>query len=165
MARLRRRRRALKSAGLGLSLLFAVMWCASIPWAWVVGRTSGTNTTLYTFHCYIGGGSLGADSDFVASPIPFSWRVASEDLRLRRSPRMDMRWRPYWVRISNSVRSTRRAWRIILPLWIPFLLCAAPTALILWRDRRRSLPGHCGKCGYDLTGNVSGVCPECGDRI
>lgn len=23
-------------------------------------------------------------------------------------------------------------------------------------------PGHCQSCGYDLTGNVSGVCPECG---
>ncbi len=23
-------------------------------------------------------------------------------------------------------------------------------------------PGHCVECGYDLTGNVSGVCPECG---
>jgi hypothetical protein len=23
-------------------------------------------------------------------------------------------------------------------------------------------PGHCPHCGYDLTGNVSGVCPECG---
>ena len=22
--------------------------------------------------------------------------------------------------------------------------------------------GHCPACGYDLTGNVSGVCPECG---
>ena len=26
-----------------------------------------------------------------------------------------------------------------------------------WRD-----PRYCVKCGYDLTGNVSGVCPECG---
>ena len=25
-------------------------------------------------------------------------------------------------------------------------------------------PSHC-RCGYDLTGNVSGVCPECGERI
>ena len=24
---------------------------------------------------------------------------------------------------------------------------------------------HCRKCGYDLTGNVSGVCPECGEAI
>ncbi len=23
-------------------------------------------------------------------------------------------------------------------------------------------PVHCGRCDYDLTGNVSGVCPECG---
>ena len=24
---------------------------------------------------------------------------------------------------------------------------------------------HCLHCGYDLTGNVSGVCPECGELI
>lgn len=24
---------------------------------------------------------------------------------------------------------------------------------------------QCRKCGYNLTGNVSGVCPECGERI
>ena len=26
----------------------------------------------------------------------------------------------------------------------------------------RIAPGHCRACGYDLTGNVSGRCPECG---
>jgi hypothetical protein len=26
-------------------------------------------------------------------------------------------------------------------------------------------PTHCGKCGYNLTGNVSGICPECGWKI
>lgn len=26
-------------------------------------------------------------------------------------------------------------------------------------------PQHCGRCGYDLTGNVSGGCPECGRRL
>ena len=31
-------------------------------------------------------------------------------------------------------------------------------------DGHRVLPGHCRKCGYDLTGNVSGVCPECGTK-
>ncbi|MHC4442946.1 MAG: hypothetical protein ACYTF1_02885 [Planctomycetota bacterium] len=25
--------------------------------------------------------------------------------------------------------------------------------------------GICEKCGYDLTGNTSGVCPECGEKI
>lgn len=26
-------------------------------------------------------------------------------------------------------------------------------------------PRHCGQCGYDLTGNTSGTCPECGWSI
>jgi hypothetical protein len=25
--------------------------------------------------------------------------------------------------------------------------------------------GHCTECGYDLTGNVSGTCPECGNQL
>lgn len=29
----------------------------------------------------------------------------------------------------------------------------------------RLKPGHCYGCGYDLTGNVSGICPECGEPI
>ncbi len=38
----------------------------------------------------------------------------------------------------------------------------------LWRVKQmpapnRYPPGHCRKCGYDLTGNESGTCPECGD--
>lgn len=38
--------------------------------------------------------------------------------------------------------------------------------LIVWglsRRLRKPIPlGHCQKCGYDLTGNTSGTCPECG---
>lgn len=26
-------------------------------------------------------------------------------------------------------------------------------------------PGHCKKCGYNLTGNVSGICSECGTSV
>ena len=39
-----------------------------------------------------------------------------------------------------------------------------PTALIWWLDRRRPAPGNC-RCGYDLTGNTSGRCPECGANL
>ncbi len=31
--------------------------------------------------------------------------------------------------------------------------------------RRRPPPNHCQSCGYNLTGNVSGVCPECGESV
>ncbi len=51
---------------------------------------------------------------------------------------------------------------IRVPLWIPVVLLGAPTAWLWWRDRRRVPAGCCAACGYDLTGNVSGRCPECG---
>ena len=30
---------------------------------------------------------------------------------------------------------------------------------------RPPLEGECQKCGFDLTGNESGVCPECGREV
>jgi hypothetical protein len=35
------------------------------------------------------------------------------------------------------------------------------------RDRRaeRFYRGQCLTCGYSLTGNISGVCPECGTQV
>jgi hypothetical protein len=40
---------------------------------------------------------------------------------------------------------------------------ALPAALLIASlGRRRRRPGTCRRCGYNLTGNVSGVCPECG---
>ena len=52
---------------------------------------------------------------------------------------------------------------LAIPLWIPALLAGIPT-FVLWRRHRRIPPGHCQACRYDLTGNTSGVCPECGTR-
>ena len=49
-------------------------------------------------------------------------------------------------------------WFVAAVLLAPPAACAASA----WRGRRRRKPGRCRSCGYDLTGNVSGVCPECG---
>ena len=38
-----------------------------------------------------------------------------------------------------------------------------PLAIILARHRRRH--NLCPTCGYDLTGNVSGRCSECGEAV
>ena len=51
---------------------------------------------------------------------------------------------------------------VVIPLWLPLVVVTIPTAILLYRDRRRIPPGHCQKCGYNLTGNTSGRCPECG---
>jgi len=55
------------------------------------------------------------------------------------------------------------------PIWltVPALLAYPAIAFIRgplrrWRWRRK---GCCRNCGYDLTGNTSGVCPECGKPI
>ena len=53
-----------------------------------------------------------------------------------------------------------------IPLWPLPALTTIPAGLLWWRHRRqRFLPGHCGRCGYDLVGNVSGKCPECGAAV
>lgn len=53
---------------------------------------------------------------------------------------------------------------LVLPLWIPFLVLALPTGWLFYLDRR-AVPGHCPKCRYDLRGNTTTVCPECGHAV
>jgi hypothetical protein len=54
--------------------------------------------------------------------------------------------------------------RLRIPLLPLLIVLAAATAFLWYRDRPMP-PGHCTRCGYDLTGNVSGICPECGVPI
>ena len=71
--------------------------------------------------------------------------------------------------VGNPGATTPTAFTIVTaPHWGLGLAAAVPPALLLFRwhrRRRRPLAGHCRSCGYDLTGNVSGVCPECGDTL
>jgi membrane protein implicated in regulation of membrane protease activity len=47
----------------------------------------------------------------------------------------------------------------------PFFAIILLILMILWRRMKPRPPGHCQNCGYDLTGNVSGRCPECGEPV
>lgn len=70
----------------------------------------------------------------------------------------------FWTRDRGSAAAWAGAFARdtgILPLWLLLCLAVAATGFLWWRNR--APVGHCGKCGYDLTGNVSGRCPECGD--
>lgn len=42
---------------------------------------------------------------------------------------------------------------------------AALAAAWFFHRKARVRPGHCPKCEYNLTGNTTGVCPECGKEI
>ena len=51
---------------------------------------------------------------------------------------------------------------LLLPLWLPFLALLLPTLWLWRRDRRKPRPGFCPVCDYNLTGNTTARCPECG---
>lgn len=53
----------------------------------------------------------------------------------------------------------------IVPCWLAAVVTVAFPAVRLRNVFRRRRVGHCTDCGYDLTGNVSGVCPECGTKV
>jgi len=59
----------------------------------------------------------------------------------------------------------RTTW-VAFPLWLStallVLFCLLPVIQGPLRRRYRRRMGSCMYCGYDLTGNTSGRCPECG---
>ncbi len=75
--------------------------------------------------------------------------------------------RPYWL-ISSAFDADHwprcslapRDRYIVVPLWLPASALLSLGAY-LWFAGRQHRPGYC-RCGYDLTGNTSGRCPECG---
>jgi len=52
-------------------------------------------------------------------------------------------------------------WQWSVPLWV-----IALSMIVVWRYTHTPFdPRGCRKCSYNLTGNTSGVCPECGTVI
>lgn len=52
-------------------------------------------------------------------------------------------------------------WAIMIVGWVPFASCVIRST---GRHSRRTVHPTC-HCGYNLTGNVSGRCPECGTEV
>lgn len=67
------------------------------------------------------------------------------------------------VRAVLCVLLRAAAWQYVLN----FFHIALPVlaAWVILRFFRQVPEGHCHKCAYNLTGNVSGVCPECGTEV
>ena len=74
-----------------------------------------------------------------------------------------------WIQVAVAVVlpdavPDRAFWMITSALTI--VLIATPgliVAVLIAATGREPQPNRCRVCGYDLTGNVSGKCPECGE--
>ena len=129
-------------ATLGLWLYSSVrLWSASFgPWG-IGSDTSWPGTLSLSY------GTPSTPGPFFYSSNYVPWE------RVGLLPRADFRTWP---------GSPTRRYIIWIPFWIP--LSASLAGFFLLRPKRRSSHG-CRSCDYDLTGNVSGVCPECGTLI
>jgi hypothetical protein len=67
---------------------------------------------------------------------------------------------------SNLVIAATRSWSVTV--W-SFVAVTSVLPLLFFHDarkrHRRRLAYCCERCGYNLTGNTSGICPECGTPI
>jgi hypothetical protein len=70
---------------------------------------------------------------------------------------------------AQTIQIKNVSFRLIrAPFWPILLLTSVFPAFFvrtLAHKRFRKVRGFCADCGYSLTGNTSGVCPECGTRV
>jgi len=76
----------------------------------------------------------------------------------------------FWARHNFDALNWNYTWMIArgveVPHWLVVILTAVLPAVFVWRSwRRPSGQARCSTCDYNLTGNTSGVCPECGTPI
>jgi hypothetical protein len=101
----------------------------------------------------------------------FFYRSPESHFKTKLPSKRDIRW---WLRCVDMDHpgprgNPYRVWSMRFPIAPPLLLASAflsyPIAAYIkgpYRRRRRRSRGDCLHCGYSLTGNTSGTCPECG---
>ncbi len=145
-----------KWAGVAAMAIVALVWTVSVP-------TFGNGRVQVTYRISRPTGISIIDGCFIAShssgapPIETRYRCKWETW----SPTGGLD-RSLFGLMLPRMRTGENLCVCVVPLWLPFLLISAPTAFLWYRDRRRIPAGHCRRCGYDLTKNESGRCPECG---
>ena len=153
MARLSRKLRVCKWIGTVGCVLIAAAFVMS-GWYWIIYTRSDRHEYFDDFFdersLSVAQGCIRFFQMAHAAPHP--------GLKLAHDGSWDVHLRPTLESYPGKL-----AWTMLyLPLWIPFLALLLPTLWLWRRDRRKRRPGHCPHCDYNLTGNTTGRCPECG---
>jgi hypothetical protein len=155
-----RRRRAATWVGILMSASIAAIWLWS-GWRYIVWMTPGRSAGT-AYEVGIGFGVAYATA----------WRETLGTRRSQLPKRSTVKVEKFWPspRWESSFNySSRPAVRglasdeIRIPLWSPLLLFVISTIAAHYLGRRRGST-QCQACAYDLTGNTTGVCPECGHK-
>lgn len=135
------RRDTLKWISVGACLTSAVLWAASTFFRvqWTYGNGQGS--------VIVGSGAV--------YWMDWACELPVTGLSWGRPQQIRMRW---WPIIAGRVP-------LAIPLWMPFCTALVASWLLSRRAHPRPKVGTCANCRYDLTGNITGVCPECGAPI
>jgi len=101
-------------------------------------------------------GVLSIDGGYIGWGMRFSFVY-------RQFSHHDLTWFRY--RIVKSIFGSGTLFSFDLALWVVFVGLTTVSGALSLVARRSQKPGHCCLCGYDLTGNTSGTCPECGSAV
>lgn len=130
---------------------FAIAWLAAAYWQprLVFSRSAiGADRSGLWLHSW---NSSLADPD-----LPPAGRPGVEWWLL---PRLDgSRWTAY----RSGIRFSGSSWGFSIPSAPLLMLMLFASGYYTWLARRALRRFGCSECGYDLTSNVTGRCPECG---
>lgn len=129
-----------------------------------------------TFAAAWGCVGFGAGYGWPPNYLPKGWNIDFVSMKERRPGMIlygkgyvntPMKYEPHFMFDTNTSAFQSQNFKLTnirTPLWLPTLLFGLWPAVTLTRHikRRYFTPGVCRKCGYDLRGTPSGVCPECG---
>lgn len=178
--RWRRVRLVAKWGGLGCSVLLGVVLLASYRWT--------THYDGLRRQVFLGNGTLcyryfeGTDADLAkfrsrGGVLPRGNNLTYYKSYSDRKLQWSFKARTYPHTITNSwlnrlatgapatVNTGITSHYVFVPILPIFLGLLVLSAIVLWLTRARTQVGHCVFCSYDLTGNVTGICPECGTSI
>jgi hypothetical protein len=145
-------RRIAKWTGTAISSLILAIWILSVP----VSHNGGLSFSfLRGTHVWEIAGGVAGSYDFPAFGMTNGFYIEP-----RSTPRNG--WASLGICLPSHTFRPGAVEFYCLPLWLPFLIVVIPAAFLWHHDRRRIQPGHCPACNYNLTGNTSGICPECG---